>query len=76
MIIDRLANPSPLYQLPSRLARALEYLRATDMRTVALGRHDLDGDDLFALVQEYTTRRGRRSACGRPTGVTSTCSSW
>ena len=56
MIIDRLANPSPLYQLPSRLARALEYLRATDMRSVALGRHDLDGDHLFALVQEYTTR--------------------
>ncbi len=26
------------------------------MRAVALGRHDLDGDDLFALVQEYTTR--------------------
>jgi YhcH/YjgK/YiaL family protein len=56
MIIDRLANPSPLYQLPSRLARALAYLRATDMRSVALGRHDLDGDHLFALVQEYTTR--------------------
>jgi YhcH/YjgK/YiaL family protein len=56
MIIDRLANESPLYQLPSRLARALEYLRATDMRAVALGRHDLDDDQLFALVQEYTTR--------------------
>jgi YhcH/YjgK/YiaL family protein len=56
MIIDRLANPSPLYQLPAGLARALEYLRGTDMRSVALGRHDLDGDHLFALVQEYTTR--------------------
>jgi YhcH/YjgK/YiaL family protein len=56
MIIDRLANESPLYQLPSRLTRALEYLRATDLRSVALGRHDLDGDHLFALVQEYTTR--------------------
>jgi biofilm protein TabA len=56
MIVDQLANPSPLYQLPSRLARGLEYLRATDMRSVALGRHDLDGDHLFALVQEYTTR--------------------
>ena len=56
MIIDRLANESPVYQLPSRLTRALEYLRATDMRSVALGRHDLDGDHLFALVQEYTTR--------------------
>ncbi len=56
MIIDRLLNPSPLFALPSRLTRALEYLRATDMRSVALGRHDLDGDQLFALVQEYTTR--------------------
>ena len=56
MIIDRLANPAPLYHLPVRLGRALDYLRATDMRTVALGRHDIDGDRLFALVQEYTTR--------------------
>lgn len=56
MIIDRLSNPSRLFALPARLARALDYLRGTDMRTVALGRHDLDGDHLFALVQEYTTR--------------------
>ena len=56
MIIDRLANPVPLFQLPSRLARALDYLRANDLRSVPLGRHDLDGDRLFALVQEYTTR--------------------
>ena len=56
MIVDRLANSTPLYQLPAHLARALDYLRATDMRAVALGRHDLDGDRLFALVQEYTTR--------------------
>ena len=56
MIIDRLSNSSPLFQLPARLARALEYLRATDMRSVPSGRHDLDGDWLFALVQEYTTR--------------------
>jgi biofilm protein TabA len=56
MIIDRLANPAPLFRLPVRLARALEYLRATDLTSVPIGRHDLDGDRLFALVQEYTTR--------------------
>jgi YhcH/YjgK/YiaL family protein len=56
MIIDRLANRTPLYQLPARLARALDYLRDNDLRSVPLGRHDLDGDRLFALVQEYTTR--------------------
>ena len=58
MIIDRLANPAPLFQLPARLARALEYLRATDLMSVAIGRHDLDGDRLFALVQELHDPRG------------------
>ena len=57
MIIDRLANRSSLYHLPPRLARAIEYLRATDVSSIAAGRHDLDGDNLFALVQDYTTRR-------------------
>jgi len=56
MIVDRLLNTDPLYELPPRLARALEYLRATDLRSVSPGRHDLDGDRLFALVQEYMTR--------------------
>ncbi len=56
MIVERLANQAPLFALPPRLARALAYLRANDMRSVPLGRHDIDGDRMFALVQEYTTR--------------------
>lgn len=46
--------------LPPRLAQALDYLRATDMMAVSIGRCDLDGDRLFALVQEYTTRAADR----------------
>jgi YhcH/YjgK/YiaL family protein len=56
MIVDRLGNAAPLYHLPARLARALEYLRATDLGSIPTGRHDIDGDRLFALVQDYTTR--------------------
>jgi biofilm protein TabA len=56
MIVDRLENPTRLFHLPARLARALDYLRTTELRSVSLGRHDLDGDRLFALVQEYSTR--------------------
>jgi YhcH/YjgK/YiaL family protein len=56
MIVDRLANVAPIYHLPARLARALEYLRATDLRSISTGRHDIDGDRLFALVQDYTTK--------------------
>jgi biofilm protein TabA len=56
VIVDRLGNRAVDAHLPPRVRQALEYLRTTDMAAVALGRHELDGDRLFALVQEYTTR--------------------
>ncbi len=56
MIVDRLANPILDANLAPRLQQALHYLRHTDLAAVPLGRLDLDGDQLFALVQEYTTR--------------------
>jgi YhcH/YjgK/YiaL family protein len=56
MIVDRLGNRSVDGHVPPRVRQALEYLRTTDMAAVALGRHDIDGDRLFALVQEYQTR--------------------
>lgn len=43
--------------LPPRLKRAVEYLRTTNLSALSVGRHELDGDRLFALVQEYTTRK-------------------
>jgi YhcH/YjgK/YiaL family protein len=56
VIIDRLAD-TPLYAyLPKPLAQALDYLRRTDLALAAVGRHDVQGDRLFALVQDYTTR--------------------
>lgn len=56
MIIDRLGSRFSSSNLPPRLREALEWLRATDVRALATGRHAIDGDSLFALVQEYTTR--------------------
>jgi biofilm protein TabA len=56
MIVDRLGNRSVDAHLPSRVRQALEYLRTTDMNAIGLGRHEIDGDRLFALVQEYVTR--------------------
>lgn len=56
MIVDRLGNRAVDADLPPRVRQALEYLRTTNMAAVAIGRHELDGDRLFALVQEYNTR--------------------
>lgn len=56
MIVDRLANAAWYHGLPRRLVQALDFLRESDVLSLSLGRQDLDGDRLFALVQEYPTR--------------------
>src|SRR5919108_761867 len=56
MILDRLGNRAVDSYLPPRVRQALEYLRTTDVQALQIGRHEIDGDRLFALVQEYTTR--------------------
>lgn len=35
------------------LQRGLEYLKTTDLCKLPIGRHDIDGDDMFASVSEY-----------------------
>lgn len=41
--------------LEEKFRRGYEFLKNTDLATLPLGRVDIDGDDLFASVQEYTT---------------------
>ena len=55
MILDTLANAARYESLNSRFSKAFAYLRTVD-GTQPLGRHDLDGDHCFALVQTYETK--------------------
>ncbi len=41
--------------LEERFKKAYEFLENTDLKALPLGRVDIDGDRLFASVQEYTT---------------------
>jgi len=56
MILDRLENASWYRALGPEIASALEYLQKTDFSQVPDGRHELDGDRLFAVVQRYRTK--------------------
>ena len=56
MIIERLGNPAATAHLAPRIRRGLDWLRSSDLQALPDGRHEIDGDRLFALVQEYTTR--------------------
>ncbi len=56
MILDRLEHAAMYRTLAVDIARALDYLRATDLRSLPDGRQVLDGDRLYAIVQRYRPR--------------------
>ncbi len=39
------------------LVKVLDWLKTTDIKKLELGRHDIDGDNIFALVQDVTTKK-------------------
>ena len=54
MILDSLTRAAAYRSLGPRLAAGLDYLAGFDLDT-PVGRHLIDGEDLFAMVQEYDT---------------------
>jgi YhcH/YjgK/YiaL family protein len=55
MIIDLLQHAPLYFNLGPRFAKAFQYLAATDFTKVEVGKYELDGDKLFAIVNEYDT---------------------
>ena len=41
--------------LEEKFKKGYEFLRKKDLKALPLGRADIDGDEVFASVQEYTT---------------------
>lgn len=56
MIFDTLDQYNRYAGMGHALQAAFNYLIEHDLDTLPLGRTEIDGDNLFALVQEYTTR--------------------
>lgn len=56
MILDRLDNYHHYATPGTRLAKAFAYLASIDPFAIPDGRVDVDGDDIFALHQQYDTR--------------------
>lgn len=56
MIIDTLDHSASYENLHPRFKAAFAFLRRPDIAAIALGRTDIDGSKLFALVQEYETK--------------------
>ncbi|MBM3264716.1 MAG: YhcH/YjgK/YiaL family protein [candidate division Zixibacteria bacterium] len=56
MIFDRLEHATRYEKLGERLAAAFRYLAENDFAQIAPGRYELDGENLYAMVQQYDTK--------------------
>jgi YhcH/YjgK/YiaL family protein len=56
MIIDRFSNFHLYAALKPGIGSAFDFLRQTDLEGLEVGRHAIDGDSLYAVVQRYDTK--------------------
>ena len=56
MIVDTIENSHLYSGLGENIAKALEILQMVDFTIKADGRCDVDGDELFYIVQRYATK--------------------
>lgn len=56
MILDRIENVRLYQNVHARFKSAFEYLNRIDIHTLPVGRHEVDGANMYALVQEYNTK--------------------
>lgn len=55
MIHDSLTRIDVYRPLSKNIARAIDYIAATDLNALAAGKHEVDGDRVFALMFDVQT---------------------
>jgi YhcH/YjgK/YiaL family protein len=56
MIIGTLSTCERYYRFGEGFKKAFEFLKNNDIGKMELGRHDIEGDKVFILVQEYVSK--------------------
>ena len=56
MILDSLKNKEQYVSLHPRFKQVFDYIDTHDLAAMELGRHDVDGDNIFVMVQELELR--------------------
>ena len=56
MIIDHIENAKLYFCISERIHKALAYITQTDFSKLEPGKHEIDGDNIFAFVNDYKTK--------------------
>ncbi|OGQ78505.1 MAG: hypothetical protein A2289_15610 [Deltaproteobacteria bacterium RIFOXYA12_FULL_58_15] len=57
MILDKLENAAFYSRMSENLKMGFDFLKGTDLAALGAGRHDVLGNDVFALVSEYELKK-------------------
>lgn len=56
MIIDRITNAHLYVDLGPGIKRAFNYIQLTDFLALNVGRYEIEGPNMYVMVQEYATK--------------------
>ena len=56
MIFDNIRNCKLYYGANEKFEKAFEFIKKATDENYPVGKYELDGDSLYAMVQEYTTK--------------------
>lgn len=56
MVFDTLIHAEMYYSLHPGFKKAFEFLKSTDLSTIAPGEYPIDGRNIYAMVKNYQTR--------------------
>lgn len=56
MILDKIENANLYKGIHSGINKAFLYIQSTNISNLNDGKHEIDGDDVFAIVMEYETK--------------------
>ncbi|WP_026463034.1 YhcH/YjgK/YiaL family protein [Adhaeribacter aquaticus] len=56
MVLDKIENAHLYTSLGEGIAQAFKFITTTDFATAEPGKHEIDGDKVFAFVSEYDTK--------------------
>ena len=56
MIVDKIENSDLYAKLSERIAKAFEILKETDFTEKSDGKYEVEGEELFYVVERYTTK--------------------
>ena len=57
MILDKLENAEIYKCISENLRKGFEFLKNTDLQSIEIGRYEIEGRDVFALVSEYDSKK-------------------